>query len=202
VDDIVLLVADKNIQFALRGALSRPKALGIRPIKPHFLVHSGRDGGVRTSGHLLLRAELHRYGFAMMLLDHEGSGQEQMSPLELENELDRTLRSDWGNRAKVIVIDPEVDIWIWGSDNALRNTLDWRMPGSIREWLSAQRFEFGPNGKPSRPKEAFEAVIRKLRRPRSSSEYEAITSKVSLRACRDPAFARFRDQLRVWFPAA
>ena len=29
--DLILVVADKNMHFALRGALNRPEALGIRP---------------------------------------------------------------------------------------------------------------------------------------------------------------------------
>lgn len=35
--DLVLVVADKNMHFALRGALSRPEAMGIRPITVEFL---------------------------------------------------------------------------------------------------------------------------------------------------------------------
>ena len=31
--DLVILVADKNAQFALKGALGRPEALGIGPIE-------------------------------------------------------------------------------------------------------------------------------------------------------------------------
>ncbi len=52
--DLILVVADKNMHFALRGALNRPEALGIRPITVEFLVHPGRDGGVRKGGAELL----------------------------------------------------------------------------------------------------------------------------------------------------
>ena len=48
--DLVLLVADKNAQFALSGALHRPQAMGIRSIELVFLVHPGRDGGTRKTG--------------------------------------------------------------------------------------------------------------------------------------------------------
>lgn len=42
--DLVVLVADKNMQFALQGALARPQALGIRPLTYAFRPHMGRDG--------------------------------------------------------------------------------------------------------------------------------------------------------------
>jgi hypothetical protein len=48
--DLVILVADKNAQFALRGAFQRPQALGTRPFDYEFRVHIGRDGGDRSSG--------------------------------------------------------------------------------------------------------------------------------------------------------
>jgi len=37
--DLVVLVADKNIEFAVKGLLSRPRALGVRPITSDFFVH-------------------------------------------------------------------------------------------------------------------------------------------------------------------
>jgi hypothetical protein len=48
--DLALLVADKNMDFALRGILSRPKALGIRSVSYEIRQHVNRDGGVRTTG--------------------------------------------------------------------------------------------------------------------------------------------------------
>lgn len=45
--DLVVLVADKNAEFALRGALQRSEALGIRPMTSEFLMHPERDGGAR-----------------------------------------------------------------------------------------------------------------------------------------------------------
>lgn len=52
--DLVVLVADKNMQFALQGALGRPQALGMRPLTYEFRSHMGRDGGVRTTSRFYL----------------------------------------------------------------------------------------------------------------------------------------------------
>ena len=46
---LVILTADKNAQFALRGILSRHKALHIKSIAADFHVHPGRDPGVLVS---------------------------------------------------------------------------------------------------------------------------------------------------------
>ena len=48
--DLVVMVADKNAQFAIQGVLNRPEAMGIRRIQFKFRVHVGRDGGARKSG--------------------------------------------------------------------------------------------------------------------------------------------------------
>lgn len=142
--DLVVLVADKNIQFALRGALGRPQALGIRAMTHEFRTHMGRDGGVRATGVEVLAPEASRFRHALMVFDFEGCGQEHKDLLALEAELDSQLRLVWGARAKAIIISPEVDIWLWGADVVLREALFWPQHGSIREWLLAKGFDSMP----------------------------------------------------------
>jgi hypothetical protein len=197
--DLVALVADKNMQFALQGALARPQALGIRCLSYDFRTHMGRDGGVRTNGAELLELEAHHFNHALMLLDFEGCGREHESALALENQLDDQLHSRWGGRAKAIVISPEVDIWLWGAENALQQALRWSQSDSIRDWLRRKDFEFRLDGKPRQPKEALELICREQKLARSSALYERITSRISLKKCTDPAFERLRAQLLTWF---
>jgi hypothetical protein len=103
-------------------------------------------------------------------------------------------------REKAIVIEPECDIWIWGSDNSLAEAIGWESQIGIRDWLLGKGFEFDMANKPLRPKEAIEAVLRVNKTPRSSSLYKRITSKISLGNCRDRAFLRLKDTLQIWFP--
>lgn len=133
--DLILLVADKNAQFALRGALRRAEALGIRPITIESDVHSGRDGGARKTGHELLALRRHQFRHALLVLDFEGSGTDCEDPVELETELDRQLKPVWGERAKAIVIEPELDSWVWGSDNAVGEVMDWPSGTGVRDWF-------------------------------------------------------------------
>ena len=197
--DLVLLVADKNMQFALQGALSRPETLGIRPIAYEFRSHPGRDGGVRASGSRVLAGERNRFRHALMLLDFEGCGTQLLDPIALEQELDQQIRMTWNDEGKTIVIAPEVDVWLWGSDNALREVFQWPLQEGVRDFLQAKGFAFSADGKPLRPKEALEAMVPVHRQPRSSALYEKVTKKISLQNCRDPAFLRLREQLRIWF---
>lgn len=198
--DLVLLVADKNMQFALKGILARPEALGIRMIDFEFRTHMGRDGGARTSGPETLAMERGRFSHAVLMFDLEGSGADTDDALALEHELDSRLARQWSDCGKAIVIAPELDVWVWGADNALREVLDWPLDGPIREWLMAKGYTFCSNGKPARPKEALEALVPVHRQPRSSALYEQIASRISLKRCHDGAFIRLRDQLQAWFP--
>jgi hypothetical protein len=200
--DLVLLVPDKNTQFALQGALRRPKAMGIRPIEFDFRSHPGRDGGVRSTGTDLLSGEHQRFKHALMVFDRDGSGSPAgQSATDLEQELDARLNLVWGGKAKVIVIEPEVDIWLWGSENIMRDLLNWHAPEGIRPWLAARGHQFDPSGKPTHPKDAVESLVRFLNQPRSSALYEKITSRISLHRCTDASFLRVRAVLRNWFPS-
>lgn len=200
--DLVLLVADKNAQFALKGALGRPEALGIRRIEFELLVHSGRDGGARETGPEMLALLRRQFKHAFLVLDFEGCGTSAQNAVALEKELDDRLSIHWKNAAKSIVIEPELDVWIWGADNAIETVLEWPPGKHLREWLREQGFEFLPNEKPARPKEAIERALRVSKQPRSSALYRRIAEKISLRRCRDEAFLRLLKQLTTWFPPA
>jgi len=188
------------MEFALRGALSRHHALGINPVTVDFRQHPNRDGGARTTGPEILALEADRFRHALLVLDHEGSGSSETA-VELEKALDKELEATWGDRAKAIVIEPELDTWMWGSDNLLRQLLNWPFNESIREWLKNKGFEFAPDNKPERPKEAMEAVFPVCRMPRSASNYQRIAERISLSRCSDEAFNRLQGRLREWFPS-
>jgi hypothetical protein len=197
--DLFVLVADKNVHFALEGALARPEAIGIRPISRQIRVHSGRDGGCRTTGVDILALERRLHDAFLLVFDFEGCGAE-CEVDELEAQLDAQLQERVGLKSKAIVIEPEADIWVWGSDNVLSEIFEWPLDVGIRDWLVANGFVFAPDGKPLRPKEALEALLTVHRKPRSSALYKRITSRISLARCTDPAYGRTRDALLGWFP--
>jgi hypothetical protein len=198
--DLFILAADKNAEFALKGALARPEAMGIRSIEFEIRTHPGRDGGMRKTGSEMVALLRRQYHHVLLVLDFEGCGTELGNAEALENQLDEQLKQQWNGKAKAIVIEPELDVWVWGSDNAIEEAIEWPPGKHIRQWLTEQGFEFDVNTKPTRPKEALESALRIPNLPRSSALYQHIAGKISLQKCKDEAFIRLRNQLLVWFP--
>ena len=202
-DDLVLLVADKNMQFAVDGILNRPQSLAIRPIVWKAHVHPESDPGCLLRADAFLRPFVNRYAHAIVMLDREGCGRQQKTRRELEQEVEDILRqSGWAERAAAIVLDPELESWVWSDSPEVEMGLGWRDRNtSLRQWLVSKGLLALDCPKPLRPKEAMEETLRFLRRPRSSSIYQQIAKKVSFTRCDDPAFKKLKSILLSWFPA-
>jgi hypothetical protein len=196
--DLLVLVADKNMQFALKGALERPPALGICSIEYELLVHAQRDGGVRKTGPEILRLQRRRFKHGLLMLDFEGSGTRSNLATELEAELNQRLYTAWGDSAKAIVIAPELEVWLWGSYNLIAEIIHWQGELPLEQWLANQGFLFERH-KPNRPKEALERLLIDAKQPRSAALYKKITDRISLKNCTDAAYLRLRQYLISWF---
>lgn len=202
VTDLIALVADSNMENALRGLLNRHQALGIRPITYDVFWHDKRDPGCWTDAHNYLRLYTRQYRYALVMFDHEGSGQEPRRAADLQEELESRLEvNGWaGGRARVIVLEPELEIWVWSDSPQVDSCLGWqtRQP-DLRTWLR-QRNLLAPDAfKPADPKKALEVALREVKTPRSSAIYRQLAEQVSFRGCVDPCFNRFRTILTEWF---
>ncbi len=197
--DLVVLTADKDAETALRTVLRRTEALGVREIDAEFFVHPERDPGVLARADDFLRPFLRSHQYALVMLDREGCGRERRTPEELQRAIETALeKSGWRQRATAIVVDPELEAWVWADSRHVAEALGWPDFGELRRFLQSKGFT-PVTGKPAKPKEAMEAALRQVRRPRSSSIYAEIAEKVSLLRCHDAAFRRLRDALRQWF---
>jgi hypothetical protein len=200
--DLVVLTADKNMKFALQGLLNRSEALQIRPIKAVFYIHPESDPGCLLRADAFLRPFINHFPHAIVMFDREGSGRQHKMREELEEEVFAGLsRSGWEDRASVIVIDPELENWVFSESPEVDTAMGWagRNP-SLRLWLKAQGFLMPDQAKPSRPKEAMEAALRHVRIPRSSSIYGRLAEHVGLGRCTDRAFLKLITTLQSWFP--
>lgn len=199
--DLILLVADSNQEHTVKGLLSRPQALGIRKVRFNVARHPERDPGCLLRASEFLRPFRERYHHAMVLLDREGSGREGSLRRELERELEERLTADWDDRAAAIVLDPELEIWLWSDSPHVDDVLGWqgRSP-DLRSFLVERSLLAAGESKPSRPKEALEKVLRSVRKPRSSALYKQLAERVSFKRCVDPAFQRFCKTLQGWYP--
>jgi hypothetical protein len=201
--DVIFLVADRNIEAAVQGLLSRTRSLAIRPTTFVIRTHPGKDPGCYGKAHEFLRAFHRRYAYGIVIFDREGRGNDTQPRETLESEVEHRLAgTGWHDRARAIVLDPELETWVWSDSPHVDVALGWtqRSP-ALRSWLAEQGFLEQNQVKPDRPKEAMEAVLRFVRKPRSSAIYQYLAVKLSLRRCTDPAFEKFTTTLQQWFPA-
>jgi hypothetical protein len=200
-DDLVVLVADRDMEAAIRGALNRPRALSIRGIQFTLYRHPRRDPGCRVDGAKFLRALAKQFAHAIVMFDYEGSGT-KLGVEELEATVEGELSKEgWASRGAAVVIEPELEAWIWSDSPWPAAILGW--PGkepALRVWLEGRGFLSTGQLKPARPKEALEAALFELRRPRSSVIYGDLARAVSLDRCVDRAFLKFKKTLQAWFP--
>jgi hypothetical protein len=141
------------------------------------------------------------YEHALVVLDHEGCGQEGRTREELEGLIEGELsKAGWGGRAAAIVIVPEIEEWCWSESPHVDEVLGWknRSP-NLRVWLQQKGLLAPGAAKACPPKRAVEAALREARRARSSSIFEALARSVSVERCTDPSFSKLRDVLRLWF---
>lgn len=199
--DLIVLAADKQMLETIKSLLERAQAFGIRTIKYTALYHPKHDPGCLQNSQEFLKPFQYNHGYALVFFDREGCGRDTELRTNLEQQVEMQLAdSGWENRAKAIVIDPELENWVWSDSPEVDRALGWfgRTP-SLRDWLDAKGYFKRPNQKPIHPKEAVQEALKEVRKPRSAAIYKDLASKVSFRRCKDPAFKKLVRILNEWF---
>ncbi len=200
--ELVIVVADRNIEAAISGILERNHSLGIKAVNYKIYTHFHRDPGCRQEAHLLLLPYIQNFKHAIVIFDREGCGQEHLSREELETMVEQNLAATgWQERAIALVLDPELEIWVWKDSPHVDAALGWggKQP-NLRTWLRQNGYLREGDQTPQRPKEAMEAALRIVRKPRSSATYHQLALTVGLRDCNNPTFIKLRNTLQRWFP--
>jgi len=199
--DLIILVADKNMEAAMTSILLRPESLGIRELGFDIFVHPYHDPGCLLDAHSFLRPFGQRYLFSAVLFDKEGCGQESKSVEVLQEGTEKLLsQSGWANRSCAIAIDPELETWIWKNSIHVSNAIGWENNlDGLYSWLRKNGYLEENQTRPARPKEALEAALRNVKKPRSSSIYAELGRKLSLKKCADPSFLRLKFYLQACF---
>ncbi|MGE5342922.1 MAG: methylation-associated defense system protein MAD4 [Candidatus Omnitrophota bacterium] len=198
--DLIILTADKDMEFSIKGILERTESLRIRKINFNVFNHPHRDPGCRKNAINYLRQYVD-YNYALVVFDKEGCGKEESAREELEKKIEEELfENGWKDRSAVIVIDPELENWLWSDSPEVEAALGWtgKSP-SLREKLREKGYLIGNAVKPYPPKTAVEYALKESHKPRSSSIYYQIASKVSFQRCQDPAFIKLQQKLCEWF---
>lgn len=202
--DLVVVVADGGIEQAMRGILSRPQSIGIRSLRgvEYPKVHR-LDQGVFHQGHELAAAYRRTHEHALLMLDLAWNGRPTNDAAEMSRLVEARLQGVWGDAGRCIVIDPELEVWVWSDSPHVADELGWGgEAGELRPWLENQGLWSPQAAKPSQPREAYLRAIREKQIGRSNATFRAIAERVSLRRCRDAAFLRLLEILRAWFPSS
>jgi len=209
--DCVFFTADSTMKQALLGFLTRNDCfahynLGTAPFafdpNEDLFSSATMDPGTYTTGEKMLKPfqKLHHHAILMLDADWDGSPGAETIRTDLT---ERILASGWAADAfKVIVIEPELEAWIWQRNQRVAKVLKF---GSVAEMVKAVQDANlawpDEQAKPSRPKEALEAVATRRRGIGfSSAIHRSITATVSLTGCKDLAFLELRKTLQGWFP--
>jgi len=201
VKNLVVLVPGRDEESGIDALLSRSTALNMRQITYDIFVHPLRDPGVYHDGANFLRPLATQYSYALVFVDHEGSGQETTSPDAISIKIKTDIeRNGWPDRVEVIVFDPELENWVWAESHHTALALGWNNYPELKNWLIQNGIWRQNAAKPERPKEALEMSLRMKRIPRSSSIYSEIAQNVNLNICQDQSFSNLKNILQRWFP--
>ncbi|MBX6387507.1 MAG: hypothetical protein IRZ08_00665 [Frankia sp.] len=200
--DVVFLVADGSMEQLLRGFFGRAgyhRTLGcgrfdVDPAQD-VIVAARRDPEVYGLAHELLRPYLSSHARAVVMLDNDWKGSPGTEKIRAD--VGRRLAGLWDEYA-VIVIDPELEAWIWQENPHVATALG--CPPEFRGLLERAGHWPAGRAKPPNPKEALEYLRDRHQADRSKAVFRRLAARISVKGCIDPAFLQLRDTLRDWFP--
>jgi|GEM_PF-1189426 hypothetical protein len=197
--DLVALVPDVHIDAIIRTLVSR-----LWPHISFISVKAKGDPDVFYRAEEWLRPFIHRAQYALVILDFQWARPSGLAASHHVREKlkDRLSRSGWQDRCEVVVIDPEVESWLWADVRTLARAILQEHENEILRLL--------PRGssKPRNPKEELDRVIeqvnrdRRVRAKRDARLYEQFAREIPkerLDQCADPAFSALRWALSSWF---
>lgn len=206
---LLFLVADKNMEGALRGFFERDAwhlaaccaPFEVDPVRDIKVAAGKNDPGLYTQARDLLVPFRGTYRHAVVMVDAEWEG--SPGPAVIEDRLVEHLQAaGWApHEGLALVCEPEVDAWLWSTSPHSASALGWDSTESLRAALEAAGFSWDETGKPVRPKEAAQWALARKKIPRSSSIYKKVAFKTSVSRCHDTALQKLLAAIRRWFPA-
>ena len=201
-----MLAADPTMQRTIKMLLEhRRGALGLTELSSDVLAHRNRDPGCRTQSGDVLIPLRDSYRKALVMLDYHGCGEQKLSAQQLEIAKELEYRQNgWGlDRVVFVVIEPELEAWIFASSlRHLEHLTGWVQTERLQKWLKDLGYLIPGSYKPVDPKSVLDLVLRTLDKRRSAKLFADLAQRVTLANCQDRAFLKFRDTLQRWFAPA
>ena len=206
--DCIFLLADLGMVAAFKGFFSRQgfyHALGTAPfhVDPQLDIicdRAGNDPGVYTRAHELLRTYQSSHRYAVIVLDNAWEGSPGVEKIRANISINMELVGWQINRFVVIVIDPELESWMWQDNPHVARAFGFSLRPSLRDWLCKQALWPADSPKPPDPKLAFEKTLKVSKAKIPSVVFKKICSGISFKYCVDDAFGLLKHTLQKWFP--
>ncbi len=205
--DLVILVPDLQCDATLTGFFQRDgfhHSLGCRPFafdrRQDLLRETKNDPGVWKNSHEILRLRRRTHRYALIVLDNAWDGSPGVAQIESDITGNMTTCGWPRNQFEVVVINPELESWIWQDHVHVERAFGHQGPPSLRERLRTADLWPDGNHKPPDPKAAVEAVQKWYRFGPPSPVFAEIAMKISVKHCVDPAFQKMLYALQTWFP--
>ena len=207
--DLFVVVADLDAENAIKMLLTeRQEALGISldfsPDANDLLRYYGRDSGCYRDMENLMRTPLKTHRHAIICFDLHGSGANDKKRDSIEKDVeDRLCKIGWAEKdAAAIVIDPELEAWVWADSREVAETLGWAgNMEALRRYLASKDLWNAEQAKPFDPKKAMKQAIREKGKGGGTAPlFAKLAKKVGLGSCVDPAFNKLKNALQLWFP--
>lgn len=204
--ELIILVADGTMEAVFHAFFGRERwdlTLGCGPFDLwpqedifHDTLHT--DGGVHKRAHELLRPYLNTHNRALVVIDQQFGGDRPADEVRREI-LDRLEKNGWRGRCEIVVIDPELEVWLWQDKPQVSQALNFSGP-SLRAHLKETGEWPEDTVKPLDPKASLQTLIKPHRALKTKVVYSRIAKSVSVAGCTDQAFGRLASALRTWFP--
>ena len=205
---LLFVVADKNMEYVLRGFFERngwDRAVPCEPFEfdaaRDILVAVGQnDPGLYKRANDLLRPFHGKYERVVVMIDAEWNGSPGAEEIRAEIEA-HIVSAGWAAKdGLALVLEPEIDVWLWSNSPHVATAMGWKNWDELRSSLKNNGWLMEAGIKPERPKEAAEWALRQRQKPRSSTLYWKIANVVSVSRCKDPTLNALLNALRRWFP--
>ena len=206
--DLIILTADGTMNAVLSAFFGRQQwhmTLGCSEFDlwaQDDIVHvpGKTDGAVCKDAHNLLRPYLTTHQRAIVVLDQQFGGDRPAAEVQDEI-LENLRRNGWDDRCEVVVIDPELEVWLWQDKPQIAQAVKFK-DGNLRAHLCAQKLWPEDQAKPPNPKEVIQDLIKRYRAGAPMAVYSKIARRVGVSGCTDASFKRFQKALQTWFPAS
>ncbi len=205
--ELVILTADGTMNAVVAAFFSRANwhttlgcaEFGIWPEQDIFNEPGKTDGTVHKRAHQILRPYLNTHRRALVLLDWQFGGEYPAEQVHDEI-LTNLRRCGWDDRCEVVVIDPELEVWLWQDKPQIAQAVRFK-DGGLRAHLRDQGLWPDGQPKPSDPKQVLQDLIRNHRAGAPMAVYTKIARSIGVSGCQDASFEHFRATLQTWFPA-